>query len=92
MTNNTPQDWFKAAADGDIATIRAMIVDGVDIHARDDQERTAFHIASQNSHTDVMTTILAARQMDYLRQIGIDPFAAALEFPAATANENRRSA
>lgn len=84
--------WFTAAETGDIATIRAMIVEGIDIHQRDDQERTAFHIASQNAHTDIMNTILAAKQMEFLRQIGIDPFMAALEMPNRSANENRRSA
>ena len=69
--------WFKAAEDGDIGTIRSMIVQGVDVNMRDAQERTALNIASQHFHTDVMTTILAARQMDYLKSIGMDPFQAA---------------
>lgn len=69
--------WFNAAETGDIATIRALIVQGIDIDMRDQQERTALNIASQKSHTDVMTTILAARQMNYLKKIGLDPFAVA---------------
>lgn len=91
MTDFDLKTWFKAAEFGDIATIRSLIVEGIDVNVRDPQERTAFNIASQFGHTDVMTTILAARQMDYLRQIGVDPYAASLETPSF-ANENRRSA
>jgi hypothetical protein len=69
------ESWFKAAAAGDTATIRAMVVAGIDLEMRDDQERTAFNIASQNRQTDVMTTILAARQMRFVQKIGLDPFA-----------------
>lgn len=83
MDTNT-QNWFQAAKEGDIATIRALIVAGVDINARDDQERTAFNIASQFKHTDIMTTILAARQMSFLKQIGLDPFSA----PALAQQDN----
>lgn len=91
MTTLDPQAWFKAAELGDIATVRALIVEGIDIHQRDAQERTAFNIASQFGHNDIMNTILAAKQMEFLRQIGVDPFAVILEEPN-TANENRRSA
>jgi ankyrin repeat protein len=80
--------WFEAAATGDIATIRAMIVAGVDLDQRDEQERTAFNIASQRKFTDIMTTILAARQMNYLKQIGLDPFAAPV---AASVDERART-
>jgi ankyrin repeat protein len=85
------QEWFQAAEGGDIATIRSMIVEGFDISLRDDQGRTAFHVASQHGHTDIMTTILAAKKMDYLKSIGIDPYAVP-SGDMQTANENRRSA
>jgi hypothetical protein len=84
--------WFQAAADGDLATVRTMIVDGFDVDCRDDQDRTAFQVAAQNMKTDVMTTILAARQMSYLRRMGVDPFSVPLSDTGATANENRRTA
>ncbi len=67
-------NWFKAAHAGDIATIRMMIVEGVDVDMRDDMERTAFHIAAQQSNTDIMTAILAGRKMRRLQALGLDPF------------------
>lgn len=66
--------WFQAASEGNIAKIRALIVQGMDLDVRDDQERTALNIASQHKHTDIMTTILAAKQMIYIRQLGLDPY------------------
>lgn len=71
--------WFRAAATGDTATMRDLIVRGIDIEMRDADERTALNIASQYGHTDAMTTILAARQMQFLKSIGIDPFAVPTE-------------
>ena len=69
-------EWFQAAETGDVAKIREMIVRGIDVMARDSQDRTAFHIASQNRYTDIMTTILAAKQMTYLKSLGVDLFSA----------------
>lgn len=66
--------WFQAASEGDIATVRALIVQGMDLDVRDEQERTALNIASQHKCTDIMTTILAAKQMLYIRQLGLDPY------------------
>jgi hypothetical protein len=77
-TANSDQNadlWFQAVAVGDTPTMRDLIVRGIDVGMRDDQERTAMNIASQYGHTDAMTTILAARQMNFLKSIGIDPFA-----------------
>jgi ankyrin repeat protein len=91
MTSDTTTNiWFQAAETGDLATLRAMIVDGFNVETRDDQERTAFHIASQNSQTDVMTTLLAARQMNYLRRLGVDPFSVPLSDDVDIANQNRQ--
>ena len=85
------ETWFAAAEAGDNATIRALIVAGADLDARDAQERTAFNIASQNRHTDVMTTLLAARQMAFVKRIGFDPFAAAVQQNADVANDRTES-
>jgi ankyrin repeat protein len=94
MARDRTSDWFLAAETGDIVTIRMMIVEGaVDVDVRDDQDRTAFHIASQNKYTDIMTTLLAARQMKYLQSIGFDPFTP-MPVPDAghIANQNHRAA
>lgn len=86
MAHLDQDQWFAAAAKGNIGAIRAMIVRGMDIDLRDSEERTAFDIAAQNSDTDLMTAILAGRKMRRLQQWGIDPFAPAVPegLPAAS--------
>ncbi len=64
---------WKAAARGDCQTIRMLAVTGVDIDARNEDGFTAFNIATQNGHSEAATTILAAREMQYARSIGVDP-------------------
>jgi ankyrin repeat protein len=81
--------WFAAAAKGDTAVLRELIVRGIDIDQRDDQDRTAMNIASQYGQTDVMTTLLAARQMAYLKTIGLDPLAVPAFAPATQDTENK---
>lgn len=94
MARDRTNDWFLAVETGDIVTIRMMIVEGVvDVDVRDDQDRTAFHIASQNKYTDIMTTLLAARQMKYLQTIGFDPFTPMANVDLdQIANQNTRTA
>ena len=59
--------WFKAAAAGDLLTLRLMIVQGADLDLRDGVGRTALNLASQNQQTDAMTTLLAAKQLRYMQ-------------------------
>ena len=85
-------DWFHAAETGNIGKIREMIVMGIDVMIRDDQDRTAFHISAQNKYTDIMTTILAAKQMTYLKSLGMDIFAAPnLDHTVTTTNKRAQA-
>ncbi|MBI2233910.1 MAG: ankyrin repeat domain-containing protein [Micavibrio aeruginosavorus] len=62
---------FTAAATGDKATIRALVFEDVDFDARDEEDRTAFNIATQYGHVDTAKTILAARQMKAMQVMGL---------------------
>lgn len=62
---------FKAATTGDKAAIRALVFEDVDFDARDEEDRTAFNIATQYGHVDAAQTILAARQMKAMQNMGL---------------------
>lgn len=62
---------WQAAAQGDKATIRALVFDDIDFEARDAEDRTAFNIATQYGHHDAAKTILAAKQMKAMQLMGL---------------------
>lgn len=57
------QMLFIAAKAGDCAKIRMLVMDGVDLDARDSSGRTAINIATQYSQQNALKTLLAAREM-----------------------------
>lgn len=59
-----------AAFYGDCALIRRLVMQGVDLDARDGAGRTAFHIASQYANHDAMKTLLSAREMRRMAKLG----------------------
>lgn len=59
-----------AARKGDCYKIRLLVMDGVDLDARDAQGRTAINIAAQYNQQQAMKTLLAAKEMRYMAQIG----------------------
>jgi ankyrin repeat protein len=63
---------WEAASKGDSAMIRILAMGGVDLDAPNDEGFTAFSLATRNNHADAAMTILAAREMQYLRSIGAD--------------------
>ena len=63
---------WEAAARGDSAMIRILAMGGVDIDAPNEEGFNAFSLATQNNHADAAMTILAAREMQFLRNIGAD--------------------
>ena len=65
------QKLFIAAEKGDKAMIRSLAFENVDFDARDDQDRTAFNIATQRGHHDAAKTILAAKQMKTMQAMGM---------------------
>jgi hypothetical protein len=54
---------WKAAALGDCYKIRLLVMEGVDIEARDEQGRTALNIATQYKRNEAVKTLLAAKEM-----------------------------
>lgn len=59
-----------AAFYGDCQMIRKLVMQGVDLEARDSTGRTAFHIATQYCNYDAMKTLLAARAMRRMAKLG----------------------
>jgi hypothetical protein len=62
---------WQAAKKGDQMTIRRLVYDDVDFDARDEEDRTAFNIATQYGQHKAAQTILAARQMQAMQKIGL---------------------
>ncbi|HEY8191894.1 MAG TPA: ankyrin repeat domain-containing protein [Alphaproteobacteria bacterium] len=56
---------WAAAARGDSATIRVLVMEGVNVHARNIEGFTAYNLATQNGHYNTALTILAARNMAF---------------------------
>ena len=50
----------RAAQEGDLAGVRKLIADGVDLEARDPKGRTALHVAAFASHDDVIQALAEA--------------------------------
>jgi len=63
------QLWV-AARMGDCATIRVLVVEGVDLEARDMDGRTALNIATQYNQKEAQKTLLAAREMRRMAAMG----------------------
>lgn len=64
--------WF-AAREGNCARIRQLVMDGVDLEARDPQGRTAINIATQYNRGDAIKTLMAAREMRRMAALGLLP-------------------
>lgn len=61
---------WAAAKSGDLYTIRLLVMDGVDLEARDSQGRTAINIATQYGRTNALKTLLAAKEMRTMAKLG----------------------
>jgi ankyrin repeat protein len=77
-TLNAQEKLWRAAASGDMAAIRGLVFENVDFDARDDEDRTAFNIATQAGHAEAARTLLAAKEMRSMMALGLtsDGFAA----------------
>lgn len=64
------QQLIAAALRGDCVAIRKLVVEGVDLDARDVQGRTAMNIATQYALKDVVATLRAAKEMRYMASLG----------------------
>lgn len=61
--------WM-AAKSGDCYAIRLLVMDGVDLEARDSQGRTAVNIATQYNQTEAIKTLMAAKEMRRMSKLG----------------------
>lgn len=59
-----------AARAGDCGVIRRLVMQGVDMDARDEGGRTALNIATQYNRTDAIKTLLAGREMRRMAALG----------------------
>lgn len=64
---------WAAAKQGDCGIIRQLVMKGVDIEAKDRLGRTAFNIATQYGHSNAAMTILAAKELKYMMELGLEP-------------------
>lgn len=60
----------EAAQGGDCYIIRMLVMDGVDLDARDASGRTALNIATQYNQAQAIKTILAAKEMRRMAKLG----------------------
>lgn len=68
------QKLWDAAKAGDCATIRMLAMSGqVDVNAKNEDGFDAFNIATQAGKSDAATTILAAREVQVMREMGLIP-------------------
>ena len=70
--------WM-AAKEGDCYAIRLLVMDGVDLDARDPQGRTAINIATQYNQKQALKTLLAGKEMRRLANVGDLPQSAFFE-------------
>lgn len=72
-SNILQEELWTAAKDGDCGAIRRLVMKGVDIEAKDRLGRTAFNIATQYGHSNAAMTILAAKELKFMMELGLDP-------------------
>jgi len=77
--NKLHEKLWDAAARGDNEAIRMLVMNGVDLEARNEDGFTAYNLATQQGHVNTALTILAARNMAYETKLGFTP-ANSLEF------------
>ncbi len=61
---------WNAAQKGDCYALRVLVMDGVDLDARDKQGRTALNIATQYNQKQAIKTLMAAKEMQRMAKLG----------------------
>lgn len=68
------EQFWAAAKTGDCATIRMLAMSGqVDVNAKNEDGFDAFNLATQAGKAEAATAILAAREVQYMRELGLIP-------------------
>lgn len=70
MIGANEQMLWAAAYRGDCRMIRMLVMEGVDLEARDEDGRTAINIATQYGRQEALKTLLSAKEMRYLASLG----------------------
>ena len=52
------QEWKEATRQGDLVKVRALLREGMDIDAKDDNRTTALHFAAWENHADLVDLLL----------------------------------
>ncbi|WP_152395701.1 ankyrin repeat domain-containing protein [Paenibacillus guangzhouensis] len=73
--NNLVQQFLEAAAQGDVATLKKCLEQGIDINVRNKQKRTAVLIAAMNDHLKAVSFLVeAGANVDLQDETCFNPF------------------
>jgi len=73
--NNMVQQFLEAAAQGDVATLKECLDQGIDINVRNKQKRTAILIAAMNDHLEAVSYLVeAGANVDLQDETCFNPF------------------
>ncbi|MFD0621155.1 ankyrin repeat domain-containing protein [Paenibacillus sp. GCM10027629] len=73
--NNLVQQFLEAASQGDVATLKECLEQGIDINVRNKQKRTAILIAAMNDHLEAVSFLVeAGANVDLQDETCFNPF------------------
>jgi len=73
--NNLVQQFLEAATQGDVATLKKCLEQGIDINVRNKQKRTAVLIAAMNDHLEAVSFLVeAGANVDLQDETCFNPF------------------
>lgn len=84
------QALWTAAQNGDCARIRMLVMEGVDLDARDAQGRTALNIATHCNQANAIKTLMAAKEMLRMAKLGLLPENHFFHRSAKTGAQNKK--
>ena len=79
---------FRAAFDGDLATVKRLVAEGADLEARSDLGQTPLHLAIENDNVEVVKFLLeSGADPNGLTSGGITPLCHAIEVEGDAASQ-----